>query len=599
MTFTEAALHVLRLVGKPLHYKEITDVAIEKDFLSHVGKSPEVTMGARLAAVVKKGDKDNPLTRVKPGVFALAEWSQEVINKGLSDRTPALTKIAQVERNAPAAADDAGAPAVHEADSSAVGLPIPELGAKPEDLGADEIARAEMSAAANSIFEAEDDDDEPILGGDDDEEADDGARRAPAAGGLGRNRRGRRRRGGPVREDDDLPSYTVSEASDEVIAEVAEVVRERSEGDAESGGRDRHRGRDRGRGRDREGGQTRDAGREAPREGGQTRDAGREAPREGGQTRDAGREGGRDAGREGGRDRDAGREGGRDRDAGRDVQNRDGERDERKPREGLRLDELSAAPLADVAEETLFGFQRQGGASAKQLAEAAARRNKGVVEPQAISAACRADNLRRVAKNERARFQFQAGGRIALVEWTQDKDLLRLEREARAAAKKYQEALRQKLLRRLAELQPRAAAELLMLLLERVDYGQFKVVKRQGAHPSELHLSAVLSAAAGELPVAIVFRRDGRDIGRERVTDLRGSLHHYAGAALGLLVTTGNILSGAREEAAVPGATPVSFVDGAQLAKLCEQYGVGVVQSYVSLPAPDAEFFESLRANGG
>ena len=30
MTFTEAAAQVLRLVGKPLHYKEITDVAIEK-----------------------------------------------------------------------------------------------------------------------------------------------------------------------------------------------------------------------------------------------------------------------------------------------------------------------------------------------------------------------------------------------------------------------------------------------------------------------------------------------------------------------------------------------------------------------------------------
>src|SRR5215213_1441256 len=76
MTFTEAAAQVLRLVGKPLHYKEITDVAIEKNLLSHVGKSPEVTMGARLAALVKKGDKDNPLVRVKPGVFALREWDK-------------------------------------------------------------------------------------------------------------------------------------------------------------------------------------------------------------------------------------------------------------------------------------------------------------------------------------------------------------------------------------------------------------------------------------------------------------------------------------------------------------------------------------------
>ena len=82
MTFTEAAAQVLRLVGKPLHYKEITDVAIEKNLLSHVGKSPEVTMGARLAALVKKGDKENPLVRVKPGVFALREWDPATDRKG-------------------------------------------------------------------------------------------------------------------------------------------------------------------------------------------------------------------------------------------------------------------------------------------------------------------------------------------------------------------------------------------------------------------------------------------------------------------------------------------------------------------------------------
>ena len=50
MTFTEAAAEVLRIAGKALHYKEITELAIEKNLLSHVGKSPEVTMGARLAA---------------------------------------------------------------------------------------------------------------------------------------------------------------------------------------------------------------------------------------------------------------------------------------------------------------------------------------------------------------------------------------------------------------------------------------------------------------------------------------------------------------------------------------------------------------------
>src|SRR5262247_2101749 len=99
MTFTDAAAEVLRLVGKPLHYKEITDVAIEKNLLSHVGKSPEVTMGARLAALVKKGDRDNPLVRIKPGVFALREWDQDTIQRGLADRTPALERLAAHEGN--------------------------------------------------------------------------------------------------------------------------------------------------------------------------------------------------------------------------------------------------------------------------------------------------------------------------------------------------------------------------------------------------------------------------------------------------------------------------------------------------------------------
>src|SRR6202453_3334439 len=77
MTFTEAAAEVLRLAGKPLHYKEITELAIEKNLLSHVGTSPEVTMGARLAAGPQKEEKTPPIGPVKPGVFAL---------RGLNDK---------------------------------------------------------------------------------------------------------------------------------------------------------------------------------------------------------------------------------------------------------------------------------------------------------------------------------------------------------------------------------------------------------------------------------------------------------------------------------------------------------------------------------
>lgn len=93
------------------------------------------------------------------------------------------------------------------------------------------------------------------------------------------------------------------------------------------------------------------------------------------------------------------------------------------------------------------------------------------------------------------------------------------------------------------------------------------------------------------------MRRDGREIGRERVTELRGALHHYGPAAAGWLVTTGQVLSGAREEAAATGAAPVTLVDGIGLARLCEEQGVAVLQTRLTLPVPDVELFEALRGS--
>src|SRR5690606_1370500 len=100
MTFTEAAAEVLRMAGKPLHYKEITELAIEKNLLSHVGKSPEVTMGARLAALLKKEDKENPIVRVKPGVFALREWEGKKGRKKAAEEAPVEDDSEGVEVNA-------------------------------------------------------------------------------------------------------------------------------------------------------------------------------------------------------------------------------------------------------------------------------------------------------------------------------------------------------------------------------------------------------------------------------------------------------------------------------------------------------------------
>jgi len=97
----------------------------------------------------------------------------------------------------------------------------------------------------------------------------------------------------------------------------------------------------------------------------------------------------------------------------------------------------------------------------------------------------------------------------------------------------------------------------------------------------------------------IVIRRDNRDVGREQVTELRGGLHHFNSATAGLIITTGQVLSGAREEAAAPGASPVKLIDGSTFARLSEQNGIAVTETRVSLTLPDAELFEALRNNNG
>jgi restriction endonuclease Mrr len=55
------------------------------------------------------------------------------------------------------------------------------------------------------------------------------------------------------------------------------------------------------------------------------------------------------------------------------------------------------------------------------------------------------------------------------------------------------------------------------------------------------------------------------------------------------------VLSGAREEASASGAAPIALFDGAALARLCEEHGIGVLATRLTLPLPDVDLFESLR----
>jgi len=74
MTFTEAAVEVLKREGKPLHFRKIAEIAIRDSLLDHVGKIPEDTMADQLSAHCKLPRTDRAIVAVQHATFALEEW---------------------------------------------------------------------------------------------------------------------------------------------------------------------------------------------------------------------------------------------------------------------------------------------------------------------------------------------------------------------------------------------------------------------------------------------------------------------------------------------------------------------------------------------
>lgn len=70
MDFKEAARAVLGEVGHPLHYGDITEIALESGYLESTGRTPQNTMRARLSVDVRD-NPDSPFVQTAPGVYWL------------------------------------------------------------------------------------------------------------------------------------------------------------------------------------------------------------------------------------------------------------------------------------------------------------------------------------------------------------------------------------------------------------------------------------------------------------------------------------------------------------------------------------------------
>ena len=72
MDFKAAARKVLEEVGNPLHYTDITEIALDSGYLVSAGLTPQNTMRARLS-VNARDNPDTPFVQTAPGVYGLKD----------------------------------------------------------------------------------------------------------------------------------------------------------------------------------------------------------------------------------------------------------------------------------------------------------------------------------------------------------------------------------------------------------------------------------------------------------------------------------------------------------------------------------------------
>ncbi|HEY6673974.1 MAG TPA: winged helix-turn-helix domain-containing protein [Rubrobacteraceae bacterium] len=70
MDFKAAAREVLKEIGHPLHYSDITEIALESGYLRSAGRTPHNTMRARLSVDVRD-NPESPFFQSAPGVYGL------------------------------------------------------------------------------------------------------------------------------------------------------------------------------------------------------------------------------------------------------------------------------------------------------------------------------------------------------------------------------------------------------------------------------------------------------------------------------------------------------------------------------------------------
>lgn len=538
MTFVEAAVEVLRRLGRPLHYKKITELAVRDELLSHTGKTPADTMALRLTQEVKS-QGDSIIVEKRPGVYSIKESALDELNAKAAER--AEREKARRRRREQAA---------EEARS----------------LGADDPGEAEEEAASDG--------DEPKRRR---------RRRRGSRSSRGSERRSSKRRsrsrgssrrrarsksrgstdGGRKRETKDREKSSRSEDS-----RSSEVVEGRT------GARRRARGRRRSRERD-----TTSVDSQVKRS---TSESGKQADSESRPSRRRSR-GGRQASREERAPRSQARSSGRAQPANGATRHL-----EAGP---VRLDGIAHAAY------TVLKDADKEGMDIERLADEIFNRKLVKFHTHdaaaTVQAALANDNQIRGQRGHRPLFTRQQQARWGLSERGLSTNTVQKEQ----AILSLSEEIRQDTVKHLAEVlvgvKNEALEHIALTLLERLGYKNIKVSKRSS--DGDVYFTADWHQGLADVRVCIQVTLEAKgELGEEAVSDIRETLHHYS-AAEGVIIHLGSINKEAVQQSRQDEQAPITLIDRDTFVALLVRHGIGVQTYTTPILMVDTEFIDLLK----
>ena len=541
MTFYEAALEVLRRSGRPLHYKKITEIAIRDNLLSHVGKTPEVTMSARLNQEVKRQDFA-ALEKKRPGVFCLRDEIAKKLNEEFD------IKQAEEEKER----------AKREEERAKRALEHPTV---PEEEDEDDEAQEDDRRQDVDSQEEEDDDEDD---GDDETQEAKGRRRGGHGEGSssdrseGRSRgRRRRRRGGrgsrrrDQKSDDDAQRPSRETTSKRNGAESAS----RQTSSRRNGAEDTSSSRSNG------------TSSRSPQTSSDLEDSGdsRRPSRTSSPT----------------------------------SRRRRSSTSSRAASAHTDPKSSSVDQLEGIAKAAYIVLRDQKGQSlpVRALADEIFERKLAKFHTHDASATVQAalvhDNLIRTKEGKRPLFSSHHDhGRWGLSEWGLSQDGLDKESAISSLVQDCLQDAEALLAQTLPNLAPESLEQMILVVLEKLGYTQIKVSKR-GSN-GDVYFSAQWRRGLSEVRTCIQLTADrARALKTQDITELRGTLHHYA-ASEGVIIHLGEITKDAVAEAHQERLAPLTLIDQSSLVKLLIQHTLGVRKHHVPIYTVDMAYFDAL-----